>query len=195
VFVLRFNFSNSPRLCERLRSNPSGRKEGMDCFVASAPRNDVERWVRIPAALSADPLADDDGRDSNFKQRVIGKHSFTISRATSPEVCQKFPCPQIRGRREYRVRAAPAVSCAKSAQKNAHEHTGSAEAIRHSLRNGFTAYFVLSPATGLFCHRRPRKLPFANLTPASGRQDHTSSPSAAVYAKGFDGLGTRPPKL
>src|SRR6266849_7280858 len=22
-------------------------------------------------------------------------------------------------------------------------------------RNGFTAYFVLSPATGLFCHRRP----------------------------------------
>jgi hypothetical protein len=22
-------------------------------------------------------------------------------------------------------------------------------------RNGFTAYFVLSPAIGLFCHRRP----------------------------------------
>src|ERR1700730_10205767 len=43
----------------------------------------------------------------------------------------------------------------------------------------FTAYFVLSPATGLSCHRRPRKLPFANLTPASGRQDHTSSPSAS----------------
>src|SRR5882724_55730 len=31
---------------------------------------------------------------------------------------------------------------------NAHEHTGSAEAIRHSLRNGFTAYFVLSPVNG-----------------------------------------------
>src|SRR6202165_3167364 len=44
----------------------------------------------------------------------------------------------------------------------------------------FTAYFVLSPATGLSCHRRPRKLPFANLTPASGRQDHTSSPSASA---------------
>jgi len=29
----------------------------------------------------------------------------------------------------------------------AHEHTGSAEAIRHSLRNGFTAYAVLSPAS------------------------------------------------
>ena len=33
----------------------------------------------------------------------------------------------------------------KIVQKNAHEHTGSAEAIRHSLRNGFTAYIVLSP--------------------------------------------------
>src|SRR3954471_23856971 len=28
---------------------------------------------------------------------------------------------------------------------SAHEHTGSAEALRHSLRNGFTAYIVLSP--------------------------------------------------
>jgi hypothetical protein len=42
-----------------------------------------------------------------------------------------------------------------------------------------TAYSELSPVTGLSCHRRPRKvLLFANLTPASGRQDHTASPSA-----------------
>ena len=50
-----------------------------------------------------------------------------------------------RGRREDRVRAAPAVSCAKVANRNAHEHTGSAEAVRPSLRNGFTTYSVLSP--------------------------------------------------
>jgi hypothetical protein len=30
-----------------------------------------------------------------------------------------------------------------------------AEAIRHSLRNGFTAYSALSPVIGLCCHRRP----------------------------------------
>ena len=56
------------------------------------------------------------------------------------------------GRREDRVRAAPAVSCANAyAKKNAHEHTGSAETLRPSLRNGFTAYIVLSPARpGLF---------------------------------------------
>jgi hypothetical protein len=35
----------------------------------------------------------------------------------------------------------------------------------------------LSPVTGLSCHRRLRMI-FANLTPASGRQDHTTSPSA-----------------
>src|SRR5260370_21172909 len=54
------------------------------------------------------------------------------------------------------MRAAPAVSCAKIVQRNAHEHTGSAEAIRHSLRNGFTAYGALSPATNSSCHRHRR---------------------------------------
>jgi hypothetical protein len=38
----------------------------------------------------------------------------------------------------------------KGREKDAHEHTGSAEAVRPSLRNGFTAYFVLSLATGFF---------------------------------------------
>jgi hypothetical protein len=44
-------------------------------------------------------------------------------------------------------------SCTK---ENAHEHTGSAEAIRHSLRGCLTAYAVLSPATNSSCHRRWR---------------------------------------
>jgi hypothetical protein len=54
------------------------------------------------------------------------------------------------------MRAAPAVPCAKWVVKNAHEHTGSAEDIRHSLRNGFTAYSALSSATNSSCHRRQR---------------------------------------
>src|ERR1700687_1885418 len=47
-----------------------------------------------------------------------------------------------------------------------------------------------SPVTGLFCHRRLRTdvvpkpgradITSANLTPASGRQDHTTSPYAAA---------------
>src|SRR6267142_1483826 len=53
-----------------------------------------------------------------------------------------------------------------------------------------TVSFVLSPVTGLFCHRRPADmflskpgwadLNSANLTPASGRQDHTILPYAAT---------------
>jgi hypothetical protein len=65
--------------------------------------------------------------------------------------------PSRRGRREDRVRAAPAVSRAKVANKNAHEHTGSAETLRPSPRNGFTAYSVLSPVRPeLVCHRHQR---------------------------------------
>src|ERR1700761_3830147 len=46
-----------------------------------------------------------------------------------------------RGRRESRVRAAPTVSCAlMHKEKCAHEHTGSAETLRPSLRNGLTTY-------------------------------------------------------
>jgi len=78
-----------------------------------------------------------------------------------------------RGRREDRVLAAPAVSCAKCA-KNAHEHTGSAEAFRPSLRSGFTAYFVLSPVNGSFATVIPEKLASQELgasTAASGPHD------------------------
>src|SRR3984893_9700970 len=65
---------------------------------------------------------------------------------------------KIRGRREDRVRAAPAASCAKCANKNAHEHTSSADAIRPSLRNSSTAYTWLTPATELSWHRRLARL-------------------------------------
>jgi hypothetical protein len=76
------------------------------------------------------------------------------------------------------ARCTRGLAC-KIVQRNAHEHTGSAEAVRPSLRNGFTAYNALSPATGLSCHCHWRKLVSANLMPASGHQDHTPSPSAS----------------
>jgi hypothetical protein len=74
-----------------------------------------------------------------------------------------------RGRRESRVSDAPAASCAKveSTRVSHHRLTGS---VRLSLRNGFTAYFVLSPVTGLFCHRR--------------RADNSAKLDASVGASG-----------
>ncbi len=106
---------------------------------------------------------------------TASRFSPRISREVWPVRSALF---ENRGRRESRVRAAPAVSRARVCKRNAHEHTGSAEAIRPSLRNGFTAYNALSPVTGLFCHRRLR-IVAANLMPASGHQDHATSPSAS----------------
>jgi len=61
--------------------------------------------------------------------------------------------------------------------------TGTAETSRLSPRNGFTVYFVLSPVSGLFCHRHCMGLT-SSLTPGSRRQDHTTSPSAAAFSSG-----------
>jgi hypothetical protein len=73
---------------------------------------------------------------------------------------------------------APAVSCAICTDKCAHEHTGTAGAARHSLRDGLTAYTELSLETNSFClHRRRIEDPAkpgwarnisAGLTPATG---------------------------
>src|SRR5260221_1343087 len=87
------------------------------------------------------------------------------------------------------MRAAPAVPCAKG-RRNAHEPTGSAEAIRHSLRNGFTAYAVLSPATNSSCHRHRRikdlvepgwaRENLRQLDTSNACQDHTVLPYASA---------------
>jgi len=63
-------------------------------------------------------------------------------------------------------------------KKCAHEHTGPAESIRPSLRNGLTAYGALSPETNSSCLRHRRIDGFAkpgwaretsaDLTPATG---------------------------
>jgi len=63
--------------------------------------------------------------------------------------------------------------------------TSTPDITRHSRTQWFlTVSFVLSPVTGLFCHRHQRTdvlsapgwadITSANLTPTSGRQDHTT---------------------
>src|SRR5947207_15319637 len=75
-----------------------------------------------------------------------------------------------------RAQGMPDARCTRDLMRNvhkkcAHEHTGEAENIRHSLRNGFTAYNALSPVSHVL-------LPPS--TPTSGRQDHTSLPYALM---------------
>src|SRR4051794_31118777 len=96
--------------------------------------------------------------------------------AIAPELCRLAPPDEGRG--ECRVLDAPAVSRAKVCR----EHTRSSPWV-HRTDPAFphamvlTASFVISPVIGLGCHRRLRFVS-ANLTPASRRQDHTTSPSA-----------------
>ncbi len=84
-----------------------------------------------------------------------------------------------------RAQGMPGAQCTRSLacdRNKAHErsHHRSTGITRHSPRNGFTAYFVLSPArSGLFVTVISRLLG-ADLTPASRRQNHTTSPSASA---------------
>src|ERR1700704_3550697 len=94
-----------------------------------------------------------------------------------------------RGRGECGVPAAPAASCAKCSKAHECRHHGHTGFTRHSLRNGFTAYFVLSPATNSSCHRHQRNkvclspvgpTRLRQLDTSNGCQDHTASPSATT---------------
>src|SRR3954447_7308953 len=100
--------------------------------------------------------------------------------ASRPSFARKLPALQGEGARKTGCALHPR-SHVRRAQKNAHEHTGSAESIRPSLRNGFTAYDVLSPENGSFASVAPweiERLPEA-LTPAPRRRDHTLLPYAS----------------
>src|SRR5450756_821899 len=93
-------------------------------------RHILERWARcaLPTLRGYDsyhiPI-------SNSVETCVH-----IPAARSARVLRQFrPRSMSRGRREDRVRAAPAVPCAEMVEY-AHEHTGEAEAIRPSLRDG-----------------------------------------------------------
>jgi hypothetical protein len=103
-------------------------------------------------------------QDPDFKQQAQHRDLATQTR----------PSYQAKSRPKERAQGKPGARCTgglvrKSAKQNAHEHTGSAEAIRPSLRNGLTAYSALSPATNSSCHRHRRievlSLPVGMTTP------------------------------
>jgi hypothetical protein len=86
--------------------------------------------------------------------------------------------PEIKGRGECRAPDAPAASCALwVTSMHTSIHSEPPEITRHSRTQWFTAYTALSPVIG-FLATVVSGVASANLMPASGHQDHTSSPSA-----------------
>jgi hypothetical protein len=111
----------------------------MDCFVAVAPRMTGLGPIYISNS----------GGDARLHSRGSTCPSFArISALSDIEGAGKAGC------------ALHPRSCASMCKKSAHEHTGEAEALRLSLRDGLTAYSALSSVNGLSCHRRPQKRGF-----------------------------------
>src|SRR5713226_643209 len=130
--------------------------------------------LRLPPAT--------DAQRSVSNSRDKPGHTFTLAGEARPEL-MRVSCPPETTRAQGRpgARCTRGLVC-KIVRRNAHEHTGSAESIRPSLRNGFTAYGALSPATNSSCHRRRRiggsaktRLGLQNLRrldTSNGCQDH-----------------------
>ncbi len=106
-----------------------------------------------------------------------------------------------RSSRPGRAQGRPGARCTRGpvcngTEKCAHEHTGPAESIRPSLRNGLTAYGALFPETNSFCLRHRRIDGFANpvglrenlrrFDTSHGCQNHTLLPYAASFTKPTD---------
>jgi len=111
------------------------------------------------------------------------EHKSTIPQHHAPGFWKRLPSNREGaersqgGRRENRVPAAPIAPCAKGRKHTVVDHrfTGTPGLPCAMV---LTVSFVLSPVTGLLPPSPLRSLLLKNLTPASGRQDHTTSPSA-----------------
>jgi hypothetical protein len=101
--------------------------------------------------------------------------------AISPQVCARFD-PEFLALSYQRAQGMPGARCARSRACSVesrrvchHGHTGN---TRHSPRNGFNSLCSRSPrGPGSFAPSFADRS--ATLAPASGRQDHTTSPSAS----------------
>jgi hypothetical protein len=109
----------------------------------------------------------------------ILRHNFALSRRIASEVCLVTSRPLVRGRREDRVLAAPAVSRAICANKTAHEHTGQRKHSGLPCAMALRLTSCSSRRTALLPPSPVRGVPLANLTPAPRRPDHTTSPYAS----------------
>jgi len=88
----------------------------------------------------------------------VDPHASAISRREAPEVCLEF-CPlQTEGVGNAGRTVHPQSRVQGWKVERTRVVTVAPESPGIPARNGLTAYAVLSPATGLFCHRRPRSL-------------------------------------
>jgi hypothetical protein len=175
------HFSCTTVIASEAKQSISPHKGRMDCFVASAPRNDV----------------------------VGSRFNFQTAYARPPS--RGMVCPSFAGAAclppKQRERGMPGARCTRGLvckvvrrmRTRAYRFSGNTPA---SPRNGFTAYAVLSSATNSSCHRRCRldgssirsdRSRHRQLDTSNGCRNHTVLPYAAtrLRQKGFAGLRRR----
>ena len=136
-------FSNSTREAFEVTSPRSSRGEVEICgseFRVRGSLRERDAWI--------EPLTPPSPRKNGAREKK--RHSFAIS----PQLCARFdpefPASQTEGAGKAGCPPHPRSACNKKARGRT---TGQRRIIRHSLRDGFTAYIALSPGTGLFCPR------------------------------------------
>ena len=125
--------------------------------IASGAKQSISRLAETWIASSQEAPRND-GVGFDLHCQTARGCTFAFSRHGLPEACGSFrPLENEEGAGKAGCALHPRSRVQVCAKKCAHEHTGEAEALRLSLRDGLTAYFGLSPVNGLCCHRRPQK--------------------------------------
>jgi hypothetical protein len=139
----------------------------MDCFVASAPLR--KRFARLSQAMTA----------SNLNTASRSRRAFRASFA------KKLPAL-----RNQRAQGMPGARCTRGLVCNVHKKMRT-RAYRFSGEHPtfpaqwFYGLYRALPGDRAFCHRRLHGYFRKSLTPASRRQDHTTSPYvSAPFVKG-----------
>jgi hypothetical protein len=110
-----------------------------------------------------------------FQTATTIPNTHPRSRGAMRPSCAGNIRPQMRAQGMPGARSARSLACSKKTCELVTTVTPETPGIPRAMV--LTVSFVLSPVIGLCCHRR-LWIESANLTPASRRQDHTTSPSA-----------------
>jgi hypothetical protein len=148
------------------RSRATRDPEGAALHPGNAPVPHLEE--RPAGRVSKDAPHQDYRHDSAFSRREFARVVHEPLRLLTKQRAQGMP-----GARRTR-----SLACK---MKKAHErsHHRFARTTRHSLRNGFNGLFRALPGDRALLPPSSADVA-ANLTPASGRQDHTTSPYASA---------------
>jgi hypothetical protein len=124
--------------------------------LAQARNPYSQSWLWIPGSRFARPGMTEVVMKLRIRISNSSGHSFAISPHVLREVLGFIPAPEKSegaGNTGRAMRPQPRVQLKEAHERSHHGHTG---ITRHSPRNGFNGLYVLSPVTGLVCHRRRR---------------------------------------